>query len=268
MSLYRAQAGDENQIKEWFALFEELLVENEIGDGEYLWNVDETGVTENPSSQKAIVQRYSKTPYVVPGDKGTTTTILAFINAAGRRSPPLIIMKGLRVQEAWKEYMPQDKGWQLRCSESGWITKHLFSEFATQFVAWLQSIGLLGRKHVLVLDGHRTHTFNLAFLQTMKQNHIEVICLPPHCSHFLQPSDLIPFASFKSHWNRELRIFNQRQCGRKMTKPQFFIVFPRAWRLSMTEENIKEGFRSAGLWPVDVGAIHPDHFKVASALKS
>jgi hypothetical protein len=102
----------------------------------------------------------------------------------------------------------------------------------------------------------------------MADNKIEVICLPPHCSHFLQPSDLIPFSSFKSHWNEELRHFNQRMCGKKMSKGQFFIVFPRAWRLAMTTEHIKEGFRSSGLWPVDLEAIHPDHFKVASALKS
>jgi hypothetical protein len=53
-----------------------------------------------------------------------------------------------------------------------------------------------------------------------------------------------------------------------MSKPQFFIVFPRAWRLAMTEEKIKEGFRSSGIWPVDHTAIHPDHYKVTAALKS
>jgi hypothetical protein len=268
MSLHRACAGSEEHIKEWFSLYESILVQNEIGDPHYIWNVDETGVNENPASRLAVVEKYSKTPYIVPGDKGTTTTILSFISAAGMHSPPFIIMKGLRVQESWKEYMPTNKGWTLRCSESGWITKHLFTELATDFVAWLQSKGMLGQKHLVILDGHRTHTFNLAFLETMRINKIEVLCLPPHCSHFLQPSDLNPFGCFKMHWNRELRHFNVRQCGKKMSKPQFFIVFPRAWRLGMTEDNIKEGFRSSGLWPLDFTAIHPDHFKVAAALKS
>jgi hypothetical protein len=268
MSLYRATAGGENKIKEWFQTYEELLEEQGICQPQFIWNVDETGVTENPASRKAYVQRYSKTPFVVPGDKGTTTTILSFLSASGLRSPPMIIFKGLRVQESWSEYMPKEKGWLLRCSESGWITKRLFSEFANTFIHWLHSIGLLGHNHLVVLDGHRTHTHNVAFLATMKQNNIDVLCLPPHCSHFLQPADLTPFSSFKRMWNKELRIFNRRHVGKKMTKPQFFLVFPRAWRLSMTTENIKEGFRSSGLWPVDRTAIHPDHYRVAEALKS
>jgi hypothetical protein len=141
-------------------------------------------------------------------------------------------------------------------------------ELSNDFISWLNINGRLGEKHLVVLDGHRTHTFNYPFLETMRRNHIEVLCLPPHTSHFLQPSDLNPFAMFKQAWNRELRHFNVRQCGRKMNKAQFFIIFPRAWRLGMTEQNIREGWRSAGLWPVDFTAIHPDHFKVAAALKS
>ena len=54
-------------------------------------------------------------------EKGETSTALAFVNAAGLSTKPLIIHKGQKVQQAWKNDKPQS--YSLGASENGWIMK-------------------------------------------------------------------------------------------------------------------------------------------------
>ena len=40
-----------------------------------------------------------------------------------------------------------------------------------------------------ILDGHKTHTNNLPCIEMARKNHVIVLCIPPHCSHRMQPLD-------------------------------------------------------------------------------
>lgn len=53
---------------------------------------------------------------------------------------------------------------------------------------------------LLILDGHSTHTKNITFLERAREKHTTVVCLPPHCSHKLQPLNV----SFMQHRIRSL----------------------------------------------------------------
>ena len=49
-------------------------------------------------------------------------------------------------------------------------------------------------KHIALLDLHKSHLFNLHYMQYMKANGLEVCSFPPHCTHIIQPLDDLPYA--------------------------------------------------------------------------
>ena len=42
---------------------------------------------------------------------------------------------------------------------------------------------------ILVLDGHYSHTRNLEVITLARENHVDIICLPPHSTRKMQPLD-------------------------------------------------------------------------------
>jgi len=112
-------------------------------------------------------------------------------------------------------------------SPSGWVTKEIFAQFGLLFLNFLHNKGYLGhdRAHVVILDNHHSHLFNLEFLKLMKDNNIHVIGLPPHTSHWLQPLDKVHFGVLKKAWNKEVRAFTRDTVGKKVEKSDFFRVF-------------------------------------------
>ena len=56
---------------------------------------------------------------------------------------------------------------------------------------------LLNQKHLLIVDSHKSHVYNVAFFEEMLENNIHVLAIPPHTSHIVQALDSTPFAQFK-----------------------------------------------------------------------
>ncbi|KAJ8352285.1 hypothetical protein SKAU_G00237610 [Synaphobranchus kaupii] len=55
------------------------------------------------------------------------------------------------------------------------------------------------RPLLLLLDGHSSHTYNMPFLNLMKEKNMHILCYPPHTTHALQPADKALFRSLKHH---------------------------------------------------------------------
>ena len=141
----------------------------------------------------------------------------------------------------------------VKCSETGYISAELFADYGERFIEFLKERNLLenGKKHMLLLDLHSSHLFNIKFMQMMKENNIEVCSFPPHCTHMLQPLDDIPYAVLKKAYQRELLSFNFDVAGSKMSKTQFFWVLIPAIRDALTQENIRKGFSQTGIYPIN-----------------
>ena len=77
----------------------------------------------------------------------------------------------------------------------------------------------------------------------MTANKIEVLTIPGHTSHILQPLDSTPFANFKNNWNIQLREYLFQNVGMVMPKHDFWIPFVPAWRKSLTVAAIQSGFQ-------------------------
>ncbi|KAG5876729.1 hypothetical protein JTB14_000307 [Gonioctena quinquepunctata] len=67
------------------------------------------------------------------------------------------------------------------CSDSGWMNLHIFEQW------WYHFISSEKDPLLLILDGY---TKNLAIIKKARENNVERLCLPPHCSHKLQPLDV------------------------------------------------------------------------------
>ena len=116
----------------------------------------------------------------------------------GVAMPPFIIFKASKGKTEWREAAPSC--YYLSRSESAYINADLFYESVEKFVEFLKEKKILvGQdRALLLLDLHRSHLFNLNFLEYMKANRVKVCSFPPHRTHLMQPLDDTPFGSFKN----------------------------------------------------------------------
>ena len=161
---------------------------------------------------------------MVADEKGTNTTLATFVSAGGLHVPPMIIFKASCIKNIWHKAAPS--GYMVKCSESGYISADVFTDYREQFIEFLKERNLLenGEKHMILLDLHSSYVLNIKFMQMMKENNIEVCSFPPHCTHVLQPLGDIPYTVLMKSYQRELLTFNFDVAGSKMSKMQFFRV--------------------------------------------
>lgn len=138
-------------------------------------------------------------------------------------------------------------------SDRGWITKDLFIAWAEQFVAQLPKGD--GMPHVLFLDGHGSHTYNMDFTDLMRCNNVHVWCFPAHTTHWLQPADRSFFRSLKHSWIEEGLKAARVRAGVKLSRQEFLKVLAASWQKSATVENAMSGFCSTGLFPLNRNKI-------------
>ena len=102
--------------------------------------------------------------------------------------PPMVIFKGSKVENEARDATPS--GWMIHHSKSGYIHTKLFAEIGEKLVEFIKEKKLEKKgKHLLLLDSHSSHSFNLHFMCFMQGHGVEVLCFPPHCTHLMQPLD-------------------------------------------------------------------------------
>lgn len=138
-------------------------------------------------------------------------------------------------------------------SDSGWITKDIFLEWAKAFVAFFPKTDR--RPHLLLLDGHSTHIYNLEFLELMKANNVHPFVFPAHTTHWLQPADKALFTSLKAHWTNQGIVVVNRSGDKSLGKHGFVSIFTPAWTAACVAETAQAGFRGCGVFPVNRNAV-------------
>ena len=113
----------------------------------------------------------------------------------------------------------------------------------------------LTRKKVWNLAAHKSHIYNIAFVRLMVHNNIEVMAIPSHTLHVLQPLDSTPFVTFKTAWNSNLIEYLFTSLGCKMPIQDFWKVFWPSWRKAMTTVILQSGFRRTGMFPINPNII-------------
>ena len=172
LSAHRAKCASRHTVYQWMQRLGEMYERHDILSGMQIWNVDETGLIDIPKLRKVICHTKGKAQQIVGKEKGSLTTCLGMCNAAGLKVPPMIIHKGANVQNHWKTNQNDAL---LRCSENGWISTDLFKEFGQHFLDFLRKQNLHNMKHLVILDGHSTHTYNSQFLDLMADSDVTVV---------------------------------------------------------------------------------------------
>lgn len=107
------------------------------------------------------------------------------------------------------------------------------------------------QRRLLVLDGHGSYT-TTEFMWNCVINNVQLVYLPPHTSHVLEPLDLGVFSSLKSTYRKELSY--RAQWGDKTIagKRQFLELYYIAREKGLSVQNIKSGWQATGLWPISL----------------
>ena len=224
-----------------------------IKSPEQIWSEDETGVQTVPKQEKYLGEVNEPLYSTVSAEQSEMSTVLNFVNAVGCVCPPVIIYKGQPVQANWSVGMPHFV--KLAATSKDYITKNKFHQYGIHFVQYLAQIGKLDRTHILIIDSHKSHVYNLPFFEEMRENNIHIMAIPPHTSHILQPLNSTLFMQFKHNWQHKLLEWNSAHGAKVLAKRNFFEVFWPAWHESMSIGKIQSGFRKTGIFPMNMAAI-------------
>jgi hypothetical protein len=170
----------------------------------------------------------------------------------GTSLTPLIIFKGKTLSSRW---IPTDtpSDWFFFCNNEGWTSnehakKWLMEDFEPNTEEKAQ-----GRTHLLIFDGHGSHTTPDAIRHCIF-NRIKLALLPPHSSHLTQPLDVGVFSSMKAHMTRELDRYIRTGILR-IQKIKWLEAFTTSRSQAFTIRNILSGWSGTGLYPFNPGKV-------------
>lgn len=146
----------------------------------------------------------------------------------------------------WYEGSNLPTTWVIATTENGWTTNETGLDWLKHFDRATTNRST-GPYRLLILDGHESHQ-SADFQVYCEENNIITLCMPPHSSHLLQPLDISCFRPLKRAYGREIERLIRRSITH-VKKTDFFLAFYVAFQATITEKNIKGGFRGAGLAP-------------------
>ena len=125
--------------------------------------------------------------------RGKTVTVICAMSAVATYLPPLFIFPRKRMVDLLMNGAPpQSIG---LANPSGWTDSEIFIDWLKHLVKFTNSSTT--NRHVIVLDGHHIHK-TLAAVEYARGHGIDMVILPPHCTHKMQPLDRTFFKPLKS----------------------------------------------------------------------
>ena len=169
-------------------------------------------------------------------------SVLSCINATGGKIPNFYIVKG--------KYFTSNhiRGCEPRTvmgiQHNAWMTKFLFESWIVHFLRNLNKGPGVSQqnRHLLIVDGHTSHV-TIEVTKTCMNNGIDIMTLPSHTSHSLQPLDRTCCAPFKADFRRIRDDWIRHHKNTKVEKSMLCEWTSKALGQALTPSNIKAGFR-------------------------
>jgi len=139
---------------------------------------------------------------------------------------------------------------------SGWMQMDIFGQWFYHFLTTSGASKL--NPVLLILDGHSTHVRNLSVINKARDRGVVIVCLPPHCSHKIQPLDVSFMKPLSTYYNTEVTKWLRSHPGRTVSVFQIAQLLTPAFQKAATAQTAANGFRKTGLWPVNRD-IFEDH---------
>jgi hypothetical protein len=148
-------------------------------------------------------------------------------------------------------------------SNKGWITKNLFTVYALHLCSEISRYRLFmpaklrNSPILLILDGHQSR-LNYTAARIFRECNVEVLILPEHTSHVLQPFDVVIASPLKAAFSHELHrlmskmMFENFDPGEKADRVRKNLVesFLNAQSVATSRGNCFSAFRKTGFVPL------------------
>ena len=197
-------------------------------------------------------------------------TIMPVVSGDGERWGPVVIMPGVQQKYRIKadnkkefllDYLPKNTFIVHRTPAS--MTKEFFIQWVQHFI---EETEVHRKKHkylVLTMDGFGAHLSYRA-LSLLSEHNIIAYALPAHTSHRTQVLDYSVFSPFKEKLRQE---WSKRLIGTQAMRinDAFTLceMVNHAYRKSVTQTNIIDGFHACGLWSLRGGGV--DHTVISES---
>ena len=248
----RADAATPEQLRAFLQLYEDTRQRLNIQAGD-TYNMDETGIALGVCTNTRVVSSSKKKKaYIRSPENREWVSIIECVSAIGRKLRCAVIFKGQSLQTTWfpSSYVPD---WIYTTSENGWTSKAIGVE-------WLQRIFIPetavsnGQYRLLILDGHGSH-IDIDFLWLCKLHRIQLLYLPAHTSHILQPLYLAPFSMIKSSYRRQIQELASLDDAAPIKKERFITCYHQAREEGFTERVIRAGWQASGICPYNINHV-------------
>lgn len=242
--LRKTQGANQYVINGFYDLLANTIMENNLHDKPgQIFNCDETSFCHDPLRTKVVAAKGTSCHRYTASTGRDNTTVLACVNAAGDKLPPLVIFKAKNMWNSWIPEHGDFPGTSYVAANKGWMTGEIFLNWFKR--SFVPGIGQ-ERPVLLIYDGHCSH-ITPELITTAIENNIILLKLPPHMSHLLQPLDVCCFRGLKIAWDKELAKWQRNNVGKRPSKSEFSQLLGKVW-MNLTKDNIISGFRATGIY--------------------
>jgi hypothetical protein len=220
-----------------------------------IWNCDESGAQAGKNGGGIVIVRTGarRVHSIVP-DQREWLSVLVCINAAGFSIPFFYIFRGKRFGQNYIQRC--EPGATMAMQPRAWMTSYLFGAWVSRFIELVRESGSISQehRHLLILDGQISHV-SVEIVQEARRAGLDILTLPSHTSHALQPLDVSVFKPFKQFFRQYRDYWMSRNLNQPASKDTLAQWVSLSLKKALTERNITKGFSATGIWPVNVYAM-------------
>ena len=177
------------------------------------------------------------------------------VSAAGTTLPSAFIFP--RVRFASHMFRVAPAGCLVFANPSGWMKQDIFPQVLKHLIDNMTVSK--DQLRVLIMDNHNSH-ITLEGVELAKNQGLDLLTLPLHCSHKLQPLDVGVFGAFKKFYSSFCDEWHLLHPGETLSLYYVAELSNKAFVKSCTLENITSSFRRTGIFPFNLEIFTEDEF--------
>jgi hypothetical protein len=261
-SINRVTAFNKTEVSLFYKNLEKLM-ETYKFTPKNIYNCDETGISTVQDPGKILAPKGQKrVGSLTSWERGKNITVMCTMSAAGSFIPPMFIFPRKRHSTLLEKDGPA--GAIYRCSENGWTNETLFLEWLQRFTTFAKPSA--EEPVLLILDNHASHISHDIY-KHCKSHNIQMLSLPPHTSHRMQPLDVTFYGPLKAAYKKESDCFMKSHLAERITPYDVASLFNKAYSNVASISKGESGFRVTGIFPMNSNVFSDEDFLPAEILQ-